>query len=141
MARSIGPRAAAVAAPVLCALHCLAAPVLAVLAPALAENAGVEVALVGATLATGANAGRGGVALHGDGRLWLLVVLASLLFAAKAAAGHSDAIELAVTVLGSMCIVAALAWDARLRRRCACCAHVPTDRGHGESIAVEAVDA
>jgi hypothetical protein len=59
---------AAVAAPVLCILHCLAAPVLVVVVPVLAENRLVELVLMGTSLAVGFGLAHTGVRHHADRR-------------------------------------------------------------------------
>lgn len=114
------PSALAVAAPGLCAVHCLAAPALLVVAPALAESAALELALVGGSLAFAVWAALGGVRRHGERRVWIPLLIGVLLLLASrtgAAAGEGEEI---LTALGSLALLAGVLWDLRLRRRCAC---------------------
>lgn len=118
---ALPPRSAAGAvAPSLCVLHCLAAPALVAVAPGLVENASVELVLTGASLAMGVMVTREGVRVHGERRIWALVAFALLLFLTKSLTGMEGAPERGMTVLASLCVLAAVAWDAHLRRRCAC---------------------
>lgn len=110
----------AAAAPVICILHCLAAPVLAVVAPVLAENHLVELALMGTSLAMGLSLAHGGIRRHGNRWIWAPVVLALVLFTGSAAGLVEGFAEQLATVGGSLSVLAVLGWDARLRWSCNC---------------------
>lgn len=106
--------------PALCLVHCLAAPVLVALAPALAENSMVEGVLVGASLAAGAATVWLGHRVHGDRSLLIVFLVALLFLGGKVLLGMEGRPEQVVTMLGSACLLGIVRQDARLRRRCAC---------------------
>ena len=115
------------AAPVLCGLHCLLAPVLMAVTPSLSLSADGERWLLAVTgvLAIGALAA--GVRLHRRAEVGL-PVFAGLLLWGGALAGWTGSIpETVTTVLGSLLVTAGMLCNVRLRHHaaqeaCACSA-------------------
>jgi hypothetical protein len=112
-------RAAAV--PLLCAAHCLAAPLLLVVAPSLAEAPALETGLILAGAGVALPLTVRGVRLHGAGRVWAPVVLGLLLWAVKLLGLEVGVGESVLAVAGSVAVATGLLWNARLRQRVECC--------------------
>jgi hypothetical protein len=107
------------AAPLLCVGHCLATPVFVVAAPALAVNPVVEIGLMMVAAAVAFTVVALGVRRHGDGRVWLPIVLGLGLWGVGMLATlHLH--ERLLTVAGGLTLAAGLYWDARLRHRISC---------------------
>jgi hypothetical protein len=129
--QSVDPGAAggwAAAVPLLCAAHCMAAPLLVAAAPALAASEAMEPVVQLATLVFAAAMSVHGVRLHGRWAVFVPVAFVAVLWVAVAAAGLEGVTETAVAVVGSLAVGAGLWWNARLRhdatcRACTCSAH------------------
>jgi hypothetical protein len=108
------------AVPLVCAAHCLTAPLLVALAPALALPEALEPVVQGATVVFAGAVAWAGIRLHG--RLAVLLPMAAgvALWAVALAAGWTGTRESAVVVAGSLAIAGGLWWNARLRHRATC---------------------
>lgn len=104
----------AAAAPVACAVHCAAMPVVALFAPTVAEGSGIEWALLGITLVFSAIALTFGIRTHGSLRpiapiaLGIAIWTASLLFA-----NRLPAVEF-TTMASSILVASGLLWSSRM---------------------------
>ncbi|CAN5847786.1 hypothetical protein BH23GEM3_BH23GEM3_12370 [soil metagenome] len=104
----------AAAVPVLCAAHCVAAPLLIVLAPALAPTKATELALIALTVVI-----TGGFLTHSTRthrRLapWLVAAGGLGIWLASVLDLFQPIPEVATTVLGSLIVAGALIWNSRL---------------------------
>ncbi len=115
----VGTVSWAAAAPMLCVAHCLAAPVLLVVAPALAENHTLEAALMGISAAIALLVVWTGSRRHGESQVWLPVV-GGLVFWICALAVSGAVGERVLTVIGGALLAGGLFWNARLRHRTTC---------------------
>ena len=118
----------AAAAPLVCAVHCLAAPLVAVALPAASPHGPVEVAFKGATALAAAAFLWHGLSVHGRRRVIVPVALGLAAWAATALAGLAGTPEAAASAAGGLLMAAGLFWNARLRHeaachRCGCPAH------------------
>jgi hypothetical protein len=104
-------------APLACAVHCLLAPALVLVAPAFAATAAFErgFMLAAAVIAAAALvlAGR----RHGDARPWLPVAVGLALWTVAALGLHAPMPEPAVTGAGGLAMFAGVVWSSRLRAR------------------------
>ncbi len=118
----------AAALPLLCAVHCLAAPVLAAVAPALALPSLAEHAVqLGSVVLAGVMA-RSGIRAHGDRRVLVPMVLGAVLWIASDPLAWTGAALTAGHVAGGLLLAAGMAWNGHLRHKatcgaCACPAH------------------
>jgi hypothetical protein len=107
------------AAPLLCVAHCLAAPLFVVLAPALAGNEGVEIALMGISAAIAVVVLSAGVRRHGEPVVWMPAIVGlSLWLLGATLPGETQ--ERVLMVIGGILLAGGLFWDARLRHRASC---------------------
>jgi hypothetical protein len=106
-----------VAAPLLCAVHCMAAPLLVALTPALGHGP-AEIAIQAATLAFAVVLLRAGLRTHGR----RAVIAPVALGAAAWMAGHAapESAETMFSVAGGLLIAAGMLWNARLRHEAVC---------------------
>lgn len=119
----------AAAAPLLCAAHCIAAPLLVALAPRLALAEAHERTLMGAALVLAAFTTLLGVRVHRRASPLLLVFAGALLWLGASAVPVP---EEAATVAASLLMAGGTLWSARLRHlvscpRCACPASAAGD--------------
>jgi hypothetical protein len=114
------PSSWAFLAPIACALHCMAAPLLVVLAPALAPTPRLEWAffLVSGGLAVGLLAWQ--AAPERRFALWALALVGLFVWAASIADWFHPVPETVTTVIGTFLVAGALFWNVRLRRRVSC---------------------
>jgi hypothetical protein len=103
--------------PMVCAVHCLAAPVLLVIAPVLASSALVEGALMAAALLFAVPVLFAGVQVHGRWLVWLPIALGSVLWISELAHAPIPAPGTVLTVSGSLLLAGGLVWNSRLRMR------------------------
>lgn len=107
------------AAPLLCVAHCLAAPLFVVVAPALAGNKTVEIALMVASAAIALAVLVLGVRRHGEKLVWMPAIVGlSLWLLGILSPGEMQ--ERALMVSGGVLLAGGLFWDARLRHRASC---------------------
>jgi hypothetical protein len=107
------------AAPLLCAVHCLAAPLFVVFAPVLAGNHAVEAVLMGASAVVALLVVALGSRVHREPFVWL-PVLAGLAIWVIALLSPGELQERALTTVGAVLLASGLYWDARLRHRKTC---------------------
>jgi len=115
------------AVPLVCAAHCLGAPVLLVLAPTLATSVMLEGALMMAACFFVIPGVVGGVQLHRRVHVWWPVGFGAGLWGVELS-GLADPVPGTVlTVSGSLLLAGGVVWNSRLRRRvshaCSCPAH------------------
>jgi hypothetical protein len=123
MARTEGGSAAidwAAAVPLLCAVHCLASPVLVMAAPALALGHRGEAVVQATSAVLAAMMAWSGIRAHGR-RAVLAPMLAGLvLWSAPALAGWTGAAETLAHAAGGVLLAGGMIWSARLRHTAAC---------------------
>jgi hypothetical protein len=118
--RSGGWRATLPAAfPVLCAVHCLAAPLVVVFAPALAPNRQVESVLLLLSVGLSIVLLRWGVRAHGRRIVWLPAMTGLAVWAGAHVLLRGGA-ELAGEVVGALLLASGLLWNAWLSHRAGC---------------------
>jgi len=112
----------AAAAPLLCAAHCVATPVLLVVAPSLAVNQTLEYLLMAVAAVVSLAVGLWGFRHHGEALIWIPIV-SGLLFWVLGSRSGSGAEERLLTGAGGILLAAGLIWSARLlhRSRCSSC--------------------
>jgi len=105
----------AAVAPLVCVVHCLAAPLLLSLAPSLAENRLVEAVLVAIASVVGIGTIIRGIRLHE--RLQALFPLAAgiSVWVAALTIPDSPVPEVVLMVVAGVLVAGAMFWDARLR--------------------------
>lgn len=116
----------ALVAPVVCAVHCLATPILLVVAPAIAGSWQLEGILMLVAILFSVPAIWRGYSLHRRAEVWLPAVLGALLWGAELAGLFSVVPGVLLTLTGSTLMAGALLWNFRLRRHfsvCGCPAH------------------
>jgi hypothetical protein len=107
------------AAPLLCVAHCLAAPLLVVMAPALAGNEGLEIGLMVISAAIAVIVLAAGVRRHGELVVWMPAI-AGLSLWLLGAILPGEMREQVLMVSGGILLAGGLFWDARLRHRASC---------------------
>jgi hypothetical protein len=122
MDRLRNPDTWAVAAPMLCAVHCAATPLLVVFLPALALTPAAESWLLALSAVVATLAIVPGIRVHG--RLEVVVPVALGLFVWGAALAHwlHPLPEPLVSSVGAMGVAGGIFWSARLRHRVSCVA-------------------
>jgi hypothetical protein len=120
------------AVPAVCAVHCLAFPLLAVFAPALAPDPRTELLLMSITAAISVGLLIWGVRTHRKNRVWIPAIAGLALWAGALLSGSHGRIELVLEILGAVLIAAGLIWSAWLRHEalcgdCGCPAHEEPD--------------
>lgn len=124
------------AAPLLCAVHCVAAPLLVTLLPSLNLGEGLEWWLFAAVLPIAVGVLVAELRVHRHRRIPVVVAAGAALWAASLAGWLEPAPETVTTTLGSLIVAGAMVWSARLRhaatcRDCGCPSpvHDPPTRG------------
>jgi hypothetical protein len=107
-------------APLVCALHCAAAPLLVVAAPGFARIARLEWPLMGVALVLGGWALARGNGAHRGRGAGSAFVLGIALWSASLLGWLEPLPEGATTVAGSLIAAAALFWNARLVHQSSC---------------------
>jgi MerC mercury resistance protein len=123
MSRTVGGSAAvdwAAAVPMLCAVHCVATPVLVMAAPALALGHGAEAVVQAVSAALAALMAWSGIRAHGRRAVLAPMAAGLLLWAAPALAGWTGAAETLAHAAGGVLLAGGMVWSARLRHRAAC---------------------
>ncbi|CAN5790821.1 hypothetical protein BH23GEM6_BH23GEM6_01490 [soil metagenome] len=112
----------AAAAPLLCAVHCVATPVLLVIAPAIAVNQTLEYLMMGAAALISVAVGLSGFRHHGEALIWVPII-AGLALWALGSMSTTGFEERLLTASGGILLAAGLIWSARLlhRTRCRSC--------------------
>jgi hypothetical protein len=101
-------------APILCAVHCVATPVVVAAAPAFAPGPAAEWALLGLTVALGLAAFATGMRAHGDLRPFIPVAVGLLAWTGSLMYLYRPVPEEVTTVLASLTVAAGLIWNSRL---------------------------
>jgi hypothetical protein len=113
--------------PIVCAVHCLAAPVLLVVAPAFATSTLLEGGLMAAASLVAVPTVAGGVQAHGRSIVWLPIAAGAVIWASELMELARGVPDTVLTVTGSLLLAGGLLWNARLRARahddCACTVH------------------
>jgi hypothetical protein len=108
------------AAPALCAIHCVAAPLLVVVFPVLELSEAAEHVLMPATAALAAAFLMWGVRAHGRWVVWLPAALGMALWVGGDHLLSHSAAGLAAHLLGGGMLAGGLLWNAVLRHRARC---------------------
>lgn len=111
-------------APLVCAVHCAATPILIVVAPALAPGERTEMWLLGATVLLASGAIAAGVRRHGRIAPALPVVAGTFAWTASLLHLFHPVPEEVTTVAATLVVAAGLTWNARVR-----CAAGAADEG------------
>jgi hypothetical protein len=119
---------AAAAAPLLCAAHCIATPLLVLFVPMLVFPLAVEYAILVGTLTLATALLWRGFRIHGNRWVALPATLGALLWIGGELTGSHSTPVLILHAVGGILIAAALVWSARLRHEalcggCGCTAH------------------
>ncbi len=108
------------AAPLLCALHCVATPLVVLVAPSFAPDIRSEVAMLAGSAVLAAVASTIGIREHGS-RVVLAPILVGLAIWALSLGGAFRPLpEAATTAMPSLLVAAGLLWNARLRHVAVC---------------------
>ena len=109
-------------APVLCAAHCATAPLLVVIAPALAESAAIEGGLLGLTAIIASLVLPAGMRVHGRVAI-LMLVLAGLAGWGGSILGLFEPTlpEAGTTIIASLLVASGLFWNARALKKASRC--------------------
>ncbi len=122
-------------APILCAIHCLVAPLLVATAPAFAPGEAAEWALLGITVVlvgiTGAAALRG----HRQAAPFVLILVGLLAWTGSLLHLFAPVPEEFTTVIASLGVAAGLLWNSRLHcatrdEGCSACEHEALEEAH-----------
>lgn len=119
-ARSPAGGSWAAALPVLCAVHCLAAPILAVIAPALALPSLAEHAVQAASVLLASAMAYSGIRAHGDRRVLIPMALGAAMWMAADPLAWTGAALVIGHVAGGLLLAAGMAWNGHLRHRASC---------------------
>lgn len=110
----------AAAVPLLCAVHCLASPVLVMAAPALALVRGGEALVQAASAVLAALMAWSGIRAHGRRAVLAPMIAGLALWSAPALAGWTGTAETLAHAAGGVLLAVGMIWSARLRHRAAC---------------------
>lgn len=110
----------ALAAPVLCAVHCAATPLLVIFLPALALSHAAEAWLLGLTTVVAIVALVPGLRVHGRSEVFIPVVLGVLVWGGALAHWLHPIPEPLSSSVGALAIAAGIFWNARLRHQATC---------------------
>ena len=119
-ARSSAGGSWAAALPLLCAVHCLAAPVLALIAPALQLPSLAEHVVQAGSVLMAASMAVYGIRAHGDRRVLAPMGLGAALWIAADALAWTGAALTLGHVAGGLLLAAGMAWNGHLRHQAAC---------------------
>lgn len=110
----------AAAVPLLCAVHCLASPVLVMAAPALALGHGAEALVQAVSAVLAGLMAWSGTRAHGRRAVLAPIVAGVVLWAAPALVGWTGMMETAAHAAGGILLAGGMIWSARLRHDAAC---------------------
>jgi hypothetical protein len=114
------PSSWAAAAPLLCAAHCIALPVLVLVSPVFHLNPAVEYAVMATAGVLAALFLVWGVAAHGNRLVWVPAMVGlAVWIGGEMTLGHSHA-GLGLHAIGSTLLAGGLIWNAWLRHEAAC---------------------
>ncbi len=127
MTTSLFRRNAATLIPLICAVHCLAAPALVLISPAFGENPLIEFGALGLALAFGIPAVRAGWCEHGNRRPLILAGVGILIWSTSLLGLVPLEPVGLVHAAGAVLTGAGLLWNASARRSCSCAVHHEID--------------
>lgn len=110
----------AAALPLLCSVHCIAAPLLTVVAPAFAIAPAAEHAVQFASAVLAAVMAWSGLRAHGRTIVLAPLALGMGVWAVAETVGVSGAAEQAAHVAGGLILAAGMLWNGRLRHQASC---------------------
>lgn len=110
----------AAAVPLLCAVHCLAAPMLAVVAPALALPRSADHAVQVVSALVAAVIAWSGLRVHGRRAVLAPMAAGVALWIGGEAMGVEGTAEIAAHVAGGLLLAAGMAWNGHLRHQASC---------------------
>jgi FtsH-binding integral membrane protein len=116
-ARAENRRPWAWTAPVLCAFHCAATPLLVGLLPALALTSTAEWVLMSASVVLATVVVRSGIRVHRNRGIPALAALGFLVWVLSLAHAFEPVPEVATTVVGALLVAGALLWNANSSAR------------------------
>jgi Zn2+/Cd2+-exporting ATPase len=108
------------AVPLLCAVHCIAAPVLVLFAPALAPDSRVAAVLLFCTAVLTLFFLRWGVRSHGRRVVWIPATAGLVLWTGAHLSGTHGPVEIILEFGGAALVAWGLTWNAWLRHRATC---------------------
>ena len=114
------PHAWAIAAPLLCAIHCAATPLLVLFLPALSLTHGEEAVLLGLSGLVALMALVPGVRVHGRSEVFIPLALGVFVWGGALAHWLHPIPEPVASSAGALAIAGAIFWNARLRHRVSC---------------------
>ncbi|HEU0016115.1 MAG TPA: MerC domain-containing protein [Longimicrobium sp.] len=110
----------AASVPLLCAVHCVATPLLVLFSPALALSTGAELAVQATAVLLAAVIAPLGLRAHGRWEVLLPMLLGAGLWAIARGTEPAAAWEITLDVGGALLLAGGMVWNARLRHRAAC---------------------
>ena len=119
---TVRPRAIgwAAAVPLLCAVHCVASPLLVMAVPALGIGHEAEPLVQAAAALMAGVMAWNGIRAHGRPAVLLPMLAGLVLWAASAALGLAGVGEAVAGVTGGLLLAGGMMWNARLRHDAAC---------------------
>lgn len=114
------PHAWAIAAPLLCAVHCAATPLLVLFLPALALTHGQEAVLLGFSALVALLALIPGVRLHSRREVFIPLAIGVFVWGAALAHWLHPIPEPVSSSAGALAIAGAIFWNGRLRHQVSC---------------------
>jgi hypothetical protein len=123
------------AAPVLCAIHCIATPLVVAVAPNLALGEPFERGLKAGSAVLAVAVLRGGVRVHRRWQVLVPVLAGFLLWLLSGLAGGGEAREVLLSALGGLLVAAGMLWNGRLRHIAVCrsCSCAACEEGAGDA--------
>lgn len=118
--RSTQPALWSTAAPLVCAVHCVAAPVTVLLVPALIAPVWMEPGLMFLSIVLAIGFGASGFRVHRRTIIGLPLAAGTLVWIASLAGWLEPLPETVTTVAGSLLLAAGMVWNARFRHQTVC---------------------
>ncbi|HWK90240.1 MAG TPA: MerC domain-containing protein [Longimicrobium sp.] len=117
--------------PLLCAVHCVATPLVVLFSPALALSTGAEAAVQALAVLLAAMIAPFGIRAHRRWEVVLPMVAGAGLWLIARTSAPAGGWEIALDVSGALLIAGGMVWNARLRHRAACHSCGCPAHGHG----------
>ena len=131
MDRLRSPDTWAVAAPILCAIHCAATPLLVVFIPALALTPAAEAWLLALSAVIALTVLISGIRTHGSPEVFAPVLLGLVVWGGSLAGWFNPIPEPLASSLGAFAVAGGIFWNARLRHRVTCTTCDVEGHAHG----------